>query len=697
MTSSPHSEPPLRAAATPTDRIRNVALIGHNGAGKTTLAECLLVKSGAIKRGGRIEDGNTACDTEPEEVKRQQSLSLAVVPFEWKGHRINLIDAPGYADFTGEAEAALDVADLAVLVVSAVEGVEAQTETLWRLAADRGLPRLVFVNKLDRDHASFDRTVAQLRERLGGGFELLELPLGEEQQFRGVADLLTESAFVYESGNRAPTTMPADLAQREHQEHDHLVEDIVAGNDELLEQFLDGHPPSVPELEQTLAHEVDLDRIFPVLCGSAIKGIAVDLLADFLVDLGPAPTDRPARIVEAGDQLAEVLPDPAGPPLVMVFKTIADPFVGQLSMFRVLSGTIRSDDRLVNTHTGAEERMHGLFRAFGKEQRPVELLVAGDIGAVTKLTNTHTGDTLAPKHQPVRIPKRVRPAPAYQLAIVARTQSDEDKLSTALGRLLEEDPSLSVTQPEATHQTVLGGAGDVHLHVALERMARKFGVEVGTEPVKIAYVETIAGPAAAEGRYKKQSGGHGQFGVAMVEVEPLPRGGGFEFVDQIVGGAIPRQFIPAVEKGIVEALNTAGLKGFPVVDVRVRCVDGKHHAVDSSEMSFKMAGSLGFKEALAKAGTVVLEPLSLVVITVPTAFQGEALGDINARRGRVQATEALGNGTSEITAVIPDAELQRYALDLRSISHGRGSFTRVHDHYDVVPAPVAHQLGAAAR
>jgi len=695
MTSSP-VDPSSGAAATATERIRNVALIGHNGAGKTTLAECLLVKAGALKRGGRVEDGTTACDSEPEEVKRRQSLSLAVVPFEWKGHRVNLIDAPGYADFTAEAESALDVADLAVLVVSAVEGVEAQTETLWRLAAERDLPRVVFVNKLDRDHASFDRTVQQLKDRLGAGFEVLELPLGEEQTFHGVADLLTESAFVYDSGSRETAAIPDELVEREHLEHDHLVEDIVSGDDQMLERFLDGDIPTATELERTLAQEVDLDLVFPVLCGSATKGVAVDLLADFLVDVGPAPTDRPGRTVEAGDNVVEVLPDASGPPLALVFKTIADPFVGQLSLFRVLSGTIRGDDRLTNSRSGVEERLHGLFRPFGKEQHPVDALVAGDIGAVAKLSNTRTGDTLTPKGKPVRVPKRAEAAPAYQIAIVARTQSDEDKLSTALGRLLEEDPSLSVIHAEQTHQTLLGGAGDAHLQVALERLARKFGVEVGTEPVKIPYLETIAGAATAEGRYKKQSGGHGQFGVATVEVEALPRGAGFEFVDQIVGGAIPRQFIPAVEKGIVEAMTTGGLKGFPVVDVRVRCVDGKHHAVDSSEMSFKMAGSLGFKEALAKAGTLVLEPISHVLVRVPTDLQGDVLGDVNARRGRVQGTESLGDGTSQISALVPDAELQRYALDLRSMSHGRGWFTRNHDHYDVMPAPLASKLGEAS-
>ena len=678
----------------PTEAIRNVALVGHNGAGKTALAEALLVAAGAIKRAGRVEDGTTVTDHEPEEHQRQQSLSLAVAPFEWRGHKINLIDTPGYADFVGEVEAALDVADLAVVVVSAVEGVEAQTEAVWKLAAARDLPRLVFVTKLDRERASFERTVEQLRERLGDGLELLELPIGAESSFQGVADLLTEKAYVYEGAARKDVPVPDDLLEREHAEHDRLVEDIVSGDDAMLERFLEGDVPSPEELERTLAHEVDLDMVFPVLCGSSATGVGIDRLADMLVEVAPSPADRPPRTVLAGDTEVEVAPDPTGQPLAYVFKTIADPYVGQLSLFRVLSGTIRADDRLVNPRTGSEERLHGLFTLFGREQTPVTELPAGDIGAVAKLSATRTGDTLAPKGTPVQVPARPQPPAAFRLAIKAKTQADDDKLSSSLARLLDEDPSLSVSRDEVTHQTLLGGAGEAHLAVAIERLKRKFGVEVVTEEVRIPYRETIAGSATAEGKYKKQSGGHGQFGVAVLEVEPLDRGAGFEFVDKIVGGAIPRQFIPAVEKGIVEAMAAGGLHGFPVVDVRVTCIDGKYHSVDSSEMSFKMAGALGFKEALAKAGSTVLEPVSRLRVTVPSDVQGDVLGDINARRGRVQGTEVVGPGEHEITALVPTSELVRYALDLRSLTHGRGRFVAEHDHYEPVPPHLVAKLAA---
>jgi elongation factor G len=665
--------------------VRNVVLLGHHASGKTTLAEALLARSGATARVGRVEDASTVCDHEPEEHRHGHSLSLAMAPFVWRDHLINLIDAPGAPDFVSEALAALDVADLAIVVVSGVDGVEAVTEQLWNAAAERDIPRMVFVNKLDRENSSFDRTVAQLRQHFGDGIEVIELPVGEASELRGVADLLSESAYIYDHGTAEQVAVPAELVDREHAEHDRLVEDIVSGDDELLERFLDGQVPTFDELEATLAREVDLDLVFPVLCGSATTGIGVDRLADFIVEIGPSPLDRPGRTVQAGNIEVTIEPDPSGAPLAMVFKTIADPFVGQLSLFRVLSGTIRSDDRLVNPRTRTTERLHGVFRLFGREQRPVDALTAGDIGGVAKLSGTRTGDVLGPANAPVHLAHRERPAPMFRVGVVARTQSDEDKLSSALSRLVEEDPALSVERDEVTRQLVLGGAGETHLQVALERLERAFGVHVDLHELHIAYRETIARAARAEGKYKKQSGGHGQFGVAVVEAEPMARGGGFEFVDQVVGGAIPRQFISAVEHGVIDTMGMGGLYGFPVVDVRVRCVDGKSHSVDSSEMSFKMAGSLAFREALAAAGSVVLEPISTLRVRVPADFQGDVLGDINARRGRIIGSEAIGSGNQEITAQVPTAELTRYVLDLRSMTRGRGQFTAVHDHYDPLP------------
>ena len=680
----------------PTEKIRNVVLVGHGGSGKTTLAEALLARAGAIPRAGRVEDGTTVADTEPEEQKRRISISLAIAPFEWQGHKVNLIDTPGYADFVGDVDAALSVADLAVFVVSAVEGVEVGTELTWRRCAAIGIPRIIFINKFDRERADYERTLAQLRNTFGAGIAPLELPIGLEASFRGIADLLTDKAFFYlPDGTHSVEEVPDELAELEHQVHDNLVEGIVVADDALMERYLEGDIPSFEELEHTLAHGVADASVFPVVLGSATTGVGVDRLADFLCEIGPSPADRPPVAVEAPGGGAEVAPDASGQPLAYVFKTIADPYVGQLSLFKVLSGTIKADEQLVNPATGASERLHGLFHLRGKEQVPTGAVVAGDLAAVAKLSNTRTGDTLAPKGTPVQVAPLASPPAVLGIAIKARTQADDDKLSSALQRLMVEDPALRVDRSDETRQTILRGTGETHLAVAVERLARKFGVNIDTEDVRVPYRETITGKAEAEGKHKKQSGGHGQYGVANLRVEPLPRGSGFEFVDQIVGGAIPRQYIPAVQRGIEETMSHGGVHGFPVVDVRVECYDGKYHSVDSSEMAFKMAGSLGFKEAMAKAGVVVLEPISLLKVTVPSAYQGDVMGDINSRRGRVQGTEPVGDGEQEITAYVPTAEIIRYAIDLRSMTGGRGRFHAEHSGYDVLPAHLLDKAKAS--
>jgi elongation factor G len=677
----------------PTASIRNVALVGHGGSGKTTLVEALLARSGAIPRIGRVEDGTTVSDTEAEEQKRRISLSLAVVPVEWEGHKINVIDTPGYADFVGEVDAALSVADLAVFVVSAVDGVEVQTENIWKRAATLGIPRMVFINKEDKERADFHRVLDELRSTFGAGFALLELPIGEESAFHGVADVLSDQAFEYEQdGHHHTGEMPSELADEEHKAHDELVEEIVSGDDEQLERYLSGEVPTIEELERTLAHEVLAAQEFPVVVGSALTGVGVDRLADFICEIGPSPADRPV-VVAAGDQEVPVSAEESGQPLAFVFRTIADPFVGQLSLFKVLSGRIKADDHLVNVSSGADERLHGLFHLRGKEQTPTTEVVAGDLAAVAKLTATHTGDTLAPKGSPVRVPAAPPPPALLSIAVTPRTQADDDKLGGALQRLQAEDPALVVERNDETRQTLVRGVGETHLSVSLERLARKFGVNVDTEDVRVPYRETITGNAEAEGKVKKQTGGHGQFAVAFLRVEPVPRGEGFSFVDSIVGGAIPRQYIPAVQKGIEDTMATGGVHGFPVVDVKVQCYDGKYHSVDSSEMAFRTAAAVGFKDALAKAGVVVLEPVSLLTVRVPTAYQGDVMGDINARRGRVQGTSTEG-GDSEITALVPTAEILRYAIDLRSMTGGRGQFVATHDHYDVLPAHLVDKAKA---
>ncbi|HUP69764.1 MAG TPA: elongation factor G [Acidimicrobiales bacterium] len=669
----------------PPDRIRNVALVGHGGAGKTTLAEALLFQAGSITRQGRVEDGNTTTDFDPEELKRGISLAVALAPLEYDGHKINLLDCPGYGDFLPEVEAALRVADLAVFVVSAVEGVEVQTEVLWKLASQLELPRMVFINKLDRERASFERTLDQLRSTFGAGIAPLELPIGAEHEFHGIADLLTDTAITYDTGKAVTGAIPDEMEALEHQVHDNLVEGIVVGDDDLTERYLEGETISTRELEDALAAGVIAGQVFPVVCGSAAKGVAIDRLADFICEIGPSPARRGPVTVEGGDTLHEVPSDPAGQPLAYVWKTLADPYVGRVSLFKVMSGTIKPDTVLTNPRTHADEKLHALFTLRGKEQVGLSEVPAGDIAAVAKLANTTTGDTLAPKGTPVRLADVPAPAPVLSVAIRPRSKGDEDKLMTSLHRMQDEDRSLVVRRDDETHQTLLSGMGDTHLAIVMERLHRKYGVEVETEDVLVAYRETITSAAEAEGKYKKQTGGHGQFGVAFIKVEPLERGAGFEFVDKIVGGAIPRQFIPAVEKGIAETMARGGVFGYPVVDVKVTLFDGKFHAVDSSEMSFKMAGSLGFHEAMAKAGPVLLEPISLLEVTVPAAQQGDVMGDLNARRGRVQGTEVGNDGEQVVVAMVPTSEIQRYAIDLRSLTGGRGRFHAEHDHYDLLP------------
>ncbi|GGC02636.1 elongation factor G [Cellulomonas carbonis] len=688
-----------------TPRIRNVALVGHSGVGKTTLVEALLHRAGVIPRPGRVEEGSTVCDTEPEEIKRGITLSPAVAPFRWTAsdgatYRVNLVDTPGYADFVGSVDAALAVADLAVLVVSAVDGVEVGTEVAWRQCVERGIPRLVFVTKEDKQRADFHRVLDQLRERFGAGIVPLELPLGEEERLHGVADVLSEKGFEYEpDGTHHAEPLPDDVADEEHRLHDEVTEEIVSGDDDQLERYLSGDVPSAAELERTLAHEVLDGTEVPVLLGSALTGVGIDRLADYLCEIGPAP--RPVTVHVGGPDGQEVVvePDPDGEPLLHVFRTVADPFVGQVSLFKVLSGTVRNDDRLVNATTGAEERLHGMFHLRGKEHLPTDAVVAGDIAAVAKLADSPTGSTLG--RRAVRVVVDGVPArpPAYALALTPVTQSDDDKLSGSLARLCAEDPTLSVDRTTDVgaasgghSQTVLRGAGDVHLAVALERLARKFGVNVTTAPVRVAYRETIAAAADVEGKVKKQSGGHGQFAVVQLRVSPRGRGEGAAFVDSVVGGSVPRNYIPAVERGVMEAMEAGGLHGFPVVDVRVELYDGKFHSVDSSDMAFRTAAAHGLREALQRAGTVVLEPVSLVTVTVPAELQGDVLGDLSGRRGRISGSDVLPDGRSVIEATVPEAELARYVLDLRSLTGGRGSFTAEHSHYDVVPSHLVDKV-----
>lgn len=683
----------------PTEQIRNVALIGHSGAGKTILAEAMLFASGAIARMGKVEDGSTVCDHDPEETKKGVSVSMALAPIEWRGFKINIIDTPGAPDFEGDVAAALRVTDLAIFVVSGVDGPQVQTRQYWKIASRLGIPRAVFINKLDRERSSFRETVASLESALGRGFIPLQLPIGEEEAFEGLIDIAGGTGMVYSPGSIAGTVstspdLPADYVDLRTA----LIEGAAETDETLLDKYLEDGDLSTEEVTAALRSGVAQGATFPVLGGAGASAIGVDLLLDFVADTGPSPISRGAVTALAsrgGDEIdVELKPD--GKPLAQIFKTIADPFVGKLSLFRVWSGSIKPDSTLSNATQGHDERLHQIFAMRGKEHIEVDSVPTGDIAAVAKLGNTHTGDTFCEKGQTLLLEPIEVPTPVLAIAITPKTKGDEDKLGQALQRLAEEDQTIRVVRNAETHQTLLSGLGEAHLGIVIERLKRKFGVEVDTEQPKVGYRETIRKPAEAEGKHKKQSGGHGQFGVAHIKIEPLERDAGFEFVDAVVGGAIPRQFIPAVEKGVREALDRGGYAGFPIVDVRVTVDDGKAHSVDSNELSFKMAGSLAIQGALPNADVVLLEPIVDAEIVVPDDKVGDIQGDLNSKRGRIVGTDPLGDGETAIAARVPEAEMIRYAIDLRSITGGQGRFTTKFSHYEAVPAHMADKVKAAA-
>jgi len=679
--------------------IRNVLLVGHGGAGKTALLEAMVFTSGAVTRMGRVEDGNSVSDFEPEEVKKQISVSLAMAPIEWEGVKINVLDAPGYADFVGDVRSAIRAVDAVILVVSAVDGVEVQTEVAWELAAEADLPRAIVVNKLDRERASFERTLNELVASFGTQVAPLELPIGEEHDFTGVADLLDRKAYTYDGGVRASEgEWPEDLAARADPFREKLMEAVAESDDELIEKYLEQGELDEKEIVHGVKEGFAAARIAPVLCGAATKPIGVDRLLRFIVDEFPSPAERRAVTVVAKDgEEKERLASVDQPLAAFVFKTVSDPYVGHITMFRVFSGKLRPDSAVYNATKGLEERVGQLFTLRGKEHDTVSEVPAGDIGAVAKLNHTTTGDTFSTKDDPVQLPALDVPEPLLAFAIVPKTKGDEDKLSTALARLREEDPTFRVERSEETHETVMYGMGEAHLDVMTERMKRKFGVEVTTSPAKIAYRETIRGSGKGLGRHVKQTGGHGQYAVCNIEVEPLPRGEGFEFVDKIFGGAIPNQFIPSVEKGVVRTMQQGAISGNPMVDIRCTLVDGKFHTVDSSDMAFQIAGSLALKEAAESAGVVLLEPIVELEVVVPESYTGDIMGDLNSKRAKIGGMESAGAGKQRVKALVPQAEVARYSIDLRSMTGGRGAFAMRFSHYEEVHAHLAEKIIAEAQ
>ena len=678
-----------------TQQIRNVALIGASGVGKTTLAEAMLHRAGVVTRRGSVDEGTTVLDRDADEISRGSSVSLGLASFDWTAtdgqtYRINLLDTPGHPDFDADTAAALSVTDLAVIVVGSADPIDVGSDMAWRRCVELGLPRFVFVTREARPRANFEAALQALTDAYGSGFIPLELPLGEEEDFHGVADVITEEALEYEAdGSHHVEKMPADLTDHEHEVHDQVVEEIVSGDDAQLERYLEGEELTVADLERTLAVEVAACVEFPVLVGSGTLGIGADRLADYICEIGPSPADRPVT-VESADDLFEVSPDPTTPPLLSVFKTVADQYVGRISVFKVITGTLNADDVLIDNRTGAHERLHGLFSLCGSTTTPVTSVVAGDLAAVAKLTTTSTGSTLHVDGRPATVPAVEPPTAHLGVALVPRTQSDDDRLGEAIQRLVQEDPSLVLDHDPLSHHVVLRGVGDTQLSVALSRLANRYDVHVDTEDIRVPYRRTITKPAEAEGRVKKQSGGHGQFAVVNLRVAPRERGSGFEFADSIVGGAIPKQYVQATHHGVEDALSAGGQTGLPIVDIAVECYDGKTHSVDSSDMAFRTAASQGVLEAVADASPVVLEPIAHLTINVPVESQGDVLGDLGSRRGRVVDSTIEGS-TQRIDADVPLAEVRRYAMDLRAMTAGRGSYVMGEVRYDVLPD---HLIGA---
>jgi elongation factor G len=667
------------------EHIRNVALISHVGAGKTALVDAALYDSGAVTRQGKVDEGNSVADNDPDELKRRMTLNAKVLPVEWKNTKINFIDSPGYADFVGEVKAALRVADAALVVVTADKGVEVGTELTWQYADERKLPRMVLVNKLDRENTSFDQALESLRKQFGLKVVPLQLPIGEQSGFRGVVDLVTQKGYTFEGGNKVQEVpIPAELKDKISSYREQLIESAVESDDSVMEKFLEGEELSDEEILSVVKQGIRTGQLVPVLCGSGSKNIGVQTLLDAIVDYMPRAADSVPEDAQAfGDSLS-----------MFVFKTSAAQ-VGTISTFRVYTGTLKPDSHVYNVQTKADERIGQLLIPRGKMQETATEIPAGDFGAVTKLSNTHTGDTLTSSKdlttplEPINFPE-----PCYTVAIFPRSKADLDKMSNALARVVEEDRTLRVVRDPGTAEVQLSGMGESHIQISVEGIKRKYGVDLEVREPRIAYRETIRKKARANGRHKRQTGGHGQFGDVWLEIEPLSSSDEetFVFENKIVGGVVPGQFIPGVEKGVRDSLKRGFISGHPMVYVKVALVDGKYHPVDSSTQSFEIAASLGMQEAVPQAGPTILEPIMTVTITVPEGNMGDVMSDINTKRGRVLGMAPVGNGMQQITANIPQAEMLHYATDLRSITQGRGSFKMEFYQYEEVPPNVQQEI-----
>lgn len=671
------------------EEIRNLCLLSHAGAGKTSLSEAALFAAKAIPRLGRVDEGSTTSDYDPIEVKRRISINLTILPYEWKGTKINLIDTPGYSDFAGEVKAAIRVSEGALIVVCAASGVEVGTEQVWEYSEEADLPRLIFVNKMDRENADFYRTLEQLQSYFGHRCLPLQLPIGAQDKFEGIVDLLARKSYL--GSPEKEDNIPSPLEDKVNSFRQKLVEGIAETDDTLIEKYLGGEELTQEELSNGLRQAVAAGKIVPVLVGSALKSIGIVSLLDLIPRYIPSPGEREIALAGSSAEGEKLKPSEDGPLAALVFKTSADPYVGKLTYFRVYSGVMESNSQVWNASRGEVERIGQLFTVRGKNQEPVPKVGAGDIGAVAKLNVTGTGDTLSSRDKPILLPPTQFPKPIFSEAVHPRTKADVDKLGAALSRLSEEDPTLQVHREADTAETILSGLGETHVEVAAEKMWRKFGVEVDLKTPEVPYKETITVAVKAEYKHKKQTGGHGQYGHVFLSLEPLPRGSGNEFVDKIVGGTIPKNYIPAVEKGVNEASQEGVLAGYPVVDIRTTVYDGSFHPVDSSDICFKIAGAGALKKGLAQGQPIILEPIMNIKVKVPKDFTGDIIGDLNTKRARVQGMYPE-DGMNVIEAQVPQAEIMRYPIDLKSITQGRATFTIDFSHYEEVPAHIAEKI-----
>jgi elongation factor G len=662
------------------EKIRNVAIVGHGGSGKTTLVEQMLFAAGAVDRLGSVEQGNTHSDFDPQEIRRKISLNISIFPIEWKGHKINIIDVPGFPDFIGDLYGVAKVVEAMIVVAPAQAGLDVGFDNAWEIAEENGLCRLIFVNKLERDNADYPGLMKALEARFGNNVVPLQVPIGAQQNFKAILDLVDMKVHGGSGKEDTVSEPPAEIASEVASAREKMMDAAAEGDDDLMLKYLEGEKLTEEEVIHGLEVGVAAGKVYPVLVGSAASGIGIASLFDRIVGAVPSPAEK--LKMSAGQ---EIKPDPAGPLAAFVFKTTADPYVGRINYLRIMSGTLRADSALKNATNEQAERIGSLFAPKGKEQVAVSAVTAGDICAISKLQHTHTGDTLCDPKQLIKLDGIQFPEPIYRLGVHAKTKADEDKLGTAVSRISDEDPTFRHRRDPESGQEIIEGMGDMHLDVSIEKMRDKFGVNVETSDAIIPYRETIKAPSKAQGKFKRQTGGRGQYGDCWLELEPLPRGSGFEFGEKIVGGSIPKNFIPAIEKGVRDVLTKGFLAGYPVVDVRATVYDGSYHDVDSSENAFKMAGAMAFRNAATSAKPTILEPILEVQVDVPEEYTGDVMGDLNTRRGRPMGMEMVSAGKQRIKAEVPMATMAKYALDLRSITKGRGRFKADFAHYEELP------------